>query len=92
MKNIPVVDEFSDVFPDEIHGLPPERKVEFEIKLLTSTAHISRVSHRLAPSEMKKLKKQLQDLLDKGYSRPSVSPWEHQCCSLRKRMGMNVFS
>ncbi|XP_073038072.1 uncharacterized protein [Primulina eburnea] len=75
VKNIPVVDEFPDVFPDEIPGFPPEREVEAKIELVPGTAPISRAPYRLAPTEMKKLKQQLQDLLDKGYIRPSVSPW-----------------
>ncbi|XP_073287620.1 uncharacterized protein [Primulina huaijiensis] len=70
VKNIPVVNEFPDVFSDEIPGFPPEREMEAEIELVLGTAPISRAPYRLAPSEMKELKQQLQDLLDKGYIRP----------------------
>ncbi|XP_073037357.1 uncharacterized protein [Primulina eburnea] len=72
VKNIPVVDEFPDVFLDEIPGFPPEREVEAEIELVPGTAPISRAPYRLAPTEMKELKQQLQDLLDKGYIRPTL--------------------
>ncbi|XP_073275437.1 uncharacterized protein [Primulina huaijiensis] len=75
IDDLPVVCEFPDVFSDEIPGFPPIREVEFDIELVPETAPISRAPYRLAPSEMKKLKQQLQDLLDKGYIRPSVSPW-----------------
>ncbi|XP_073029381.1 uncharacterized protein [Primulina eburnea] len=68
VKNIPVVNEFPDVFPDEIPGFPPEREVEAEIELVPGTAPISRAPYRLAPTEMKELKQQLQDLLDKGFN------------------------
>ncbi|XP_075489518.1 uncharacterized protein LOC142528361 [Primulina tabacum] len=73
VKNIPVVNEFPDVFPDEIPGFPPEREVEAEIELVPGTAPISRAPYRLSPTEMKELKQQLQDLLDKGYYRRFIS-------------------
>ncbi|XP_073273278.1 uncharacterized protein [Primulina huaijiensis] len=87
VKNIPVVDEFPYVFPGEIPGFPPEREVEVEIELVPGTAPISRASYRLAPSEMKELKQQLQDLLDKGYIRPSVSPWRAPVLFVKKKYG-----
>ncbi|XP_073121080.1 uncharacterized protein [Henckelia pumila] len=67
-----VVREFLDVFPEEIPGLPQVREIEFDIELMPVTAPISRAPYRLAPTEMRELQKQLQDLLDKGYIRPSV--------------------
>ncbi|XP_073137079.1 uncharacterized protein [Henckelia pumila] len=66
IQEIPVVREFSDVFPNEISGLPPVREIEFGIELVPGTALISRSPYRLAPTEMQELQKQLQDLLDKG--------------------------
>jgi hypothetical protein len=70
-----VVCEFLDVFPEDLPGLPPERDVEFVIKLKPDTAPISRRSYRMPPNELVELKTQLQDLLEKGFIRPSSSPW-----------------
>ncbi|XP_073056857.1 uncharacterized protein [Primulina eburnea] len=73
IEDIPIVAEFADVFPDEIPGFPPAREVEFGIELMPGTSPISRAPYRMAPAELRELKAQLQDLLDKGYIRPSVS-------------------
>ncbi|XP_059288068.1 uncharacterized protein LOC132041371 [Lycium ferocissimum] len=70
-QSIPVVNEFLDVFPDELPGLPPEREIEFAIDVLTDTQPISISSYRMATVELK----QLKDLLEKGFIRPSTSPW-----------------
>ncbi|XP_073054089.1 uncharacterized protein [Primulina eburnea] len=75
VSDIPVVKEFPDVFPDEIPGFPPQREIDFSIELVSGTNPISRAPYRLAPAELKELKEQLQDLLEKGYIRPSMSPW-----------------
>ncbi|XP_073022767.1 uncharacterized protein [Primulina eburnea] len=75
IEDIPIIAEFADVFPDEIPGFPPAREVEFGIELMPGTSPISRTPYRMAPAELRELKAQLQDLLDKGYIRPSVSPW-----------------
>jgi len=75
IEDIPVVCEFPDVFPDELPGLPPDREIEFTIDLASGTEPISKAPYRVAPVEMKELAKQLQELLDKGIIRPSVSPW-----------------
>ncbi|XP_075492373.1 uncharacterized protein LOC142530424 [Primulina tabacum] len=75
VSDIPVVKEFPDVFPDEIPGFPPQREIDFSIELVPGTNPISRAPYRLAPAELKELKEQLQDLLEKGYIRPSMSPW-----------------
>ncbi|XP_073035204.1 uncharacterized protein [Primulina eburnea] len=87
LDDLPVVCEFPDVFPDEIPGFPPVREVEFGIELMPGTAPISRAPYRLAPSEMRELKQQLQDLLDKGYIRPSVSPWGAPVLFVKKKDG-----
>jgi hypothetical protein len=73
--DIPMVCEFSDVFPDELLGLPPDRDVEFKIELVAGTAPISRRPYRMPPNELAELKIQLQELLDKGLIQPSSSPW-----------------
>ncbi|XP_075499832.1 uncharacterized protein LOC142538390 [Primulina tabacum] len=71
-SDIPIAKEFSDVFPDEIPGFPPQREIDFSIELLSGTNPISRAPYRLTPAELKELKEQLQDLLEKGYIRPIV--------------------
>ncbi|WVZ89427.1 hypothetical protein U9M48_035838 [Paspalum notatum var. saurae] len=75
IKKIPVVCDFPDVFPEELPGLPPDRDVEFRIDLVPGTAPVSKRPYRMAPDELKELKIQLQEQLDKGFIRPSSSPW-----------------
>jgi hypothetical protein len=75
IQYIPVLCEFLDVFPEDLPGLPLERDVEFVIELKPGTAPISRRSYRMPPNELAELKTQLQDLLEKGFIRPSSSPW-----------------
>ena len=70
-----VVCEYEDVFPDELPGLPPQRVVDFSIELHHGTSLISMTPHRMAPVELQELRVQLQELLDKGFIRPSTSPW-----------------
>ncbi|WVZ58342.1 hypothetical protein U9M48_008621 [Paspalum notatum var. saurae] len=72
---IPVVCDFPDVFPEELPGLSPDRDVEFRIELVPRTAPISKRPYRMAPDKLKELKTQLQEELDKGFIRPSSSPW-----------------
>jgi hypothetical protein len=74
IQDIPIVCEFLDVFPEDLPGLPPERDVEFVIELKPGTAPISRRLYRMPPNELAELKTQLQDLLEKGFIRPSSSP------------------
>ncbi|XP_040996102.1 uncharacterized protein LOC121242280 [Juglans microcarpa x Juglans regia] len=78
LEQIPVVKDYAEVFPEDLSGLPPEREVEFAIELVPSTTPLSKAPYRMAPSELVELKEQLQDLLDKGFIRPNVSPWELQ--------------
>jgi hypothetical protein len=75
IQDISVVCEFPDVFSDDLPGLPPERDVEFVIELKPGTAPISRRSYQMPPNELAELKTQLKDLLEKGFIRPSSSPW-----------------
>jgi hypothetical protein len=72
---IPVVCEYADVFPDELPGMPPDRDIEFTIELQPGTTPISKRPYRMPPAELAELKKQLPELLDKGFIRPSTSPW-----------------
>ncbi|MCF7184024.1 hypothetical protein L3H42_11035, partial [Corynebacterium sp. MC-13] len=87
LQSVPVVNEFPDVFPDELPGLPPEREVEFAIDLLPDTQPISIPPYRMAPAELKELKEQLRDLLEKGFIRPSTSPWGAPVLFVRKKDG-----
>jgi hypothetical protein len=75
VERIPVVCEYPKVFQDELLGMPPDRDIEFAIELQPETAPISKRPYRMPPAELAKLKKQLQELLDKGFIRPSTSPW-----------------
>ena len=67
--------EYKDVFPDELSRLPPQRDVDFCIELHPGTSPISMTLHRMAPFKLKELKVQIQELLDKGFIKPSTSPW-----------------
>jgi hypothetical protein len=75
LKKILVVCEYADVFPDELPGMPPHRDIKFTIELQPGTAPISMRPYRMPPAELAELKKQLQELLDKGFIRPCTSPW-----------------
>jgi NAD-dependent dihydropyrimidine dehydrogenase PreA subunit len=74
LKKILVVCEYADVFPDELPGMPPDRDIEFTIELQLGTTPVSKRPYRMPPAELAELKKQLQELLDKGFIRPSTSP------------------
>ncbi|XP_020520903.1 uncharacterized protein LOC110006965 [Amborella trichopoda] len=71
---IPVVREYLEIFPEELTSLAPNRKIEFEINVIPDTVPISKDPYRMAPANLKELKEQLQELLEKGFIRPSVSP------------------
>ncbi|KAL0540204.1 hypothetical protein IC582_024437 [Cucumis melo] len=87
LSSEPVVRDYLDVFPEELPGLPPHREVEFAIELEPGTVPISRAPYRMAPAELKELKIQLQELLDKGFIRPSVSPWGAPVLFVKKKDG-----
>jgi hypothetical protein len=73
--NIRAVRDFPDVFPEELLGMPPDRKVELVIDLLPRTAPISKWPYRMSVEELKEPKKQLTELQEAGYIRSSSSPW-----------------
>ena len=77
--------EYPDVFPDDLPGMPPDRDLEFAIELQPGTAPISKRPHRMPPNELAELKTQLQELLDKGYIRPSSSPWRCPALFVKKK-------
>ncbi|GKF84453.1 hypothetical protein Tco_0249351, partial [Tanacetum coccineum] len=70
-----IVQDFPEVFPEDLPGLPLIRQVEFQIDLVPGAAPVARAPYRLEPSEMKELSEQLKELSDKGFIRPSSSPW-----------------
>ncbi|GJR29014.1 hypothetical protein Tco_1105246 [Tanacetum coccineum] len=74
VEDVPVIRNFPEVFPDDLPGLPPPRKVEFKIDLMPGATPVARASYRLAPSEMKELSDQLQELSEKGFICSSSSP------------------
>ena len=87
VHDISTVCDFSDVFPDDLPGLPPEREVEFAIDVKPGTAPISIAPYRMTPTKLKELKIQLQELLDKGFIRPSISPWGTPLLFVKKKNG-----
>eukprot|EP00253_Pinus_taeda_P030276 PITA_30276 len=87
LNNIPVIQEFTDVFPEEIPGLPPRRNIDFTIQLVPGAAPVSRAPYRMSVPELTELKMQLQELLDKDYIRPSVSPWGAPVLFVKKEDG-----
>jgi hypothetical protein len=74
VEEVPVVCEYPDLFPKELLGMPPDRDVEFVIDLLPGTGPIAKRPYRMSVDELEELKKQLKELSDKGYIRPSASP------------------
>src|SRR4051812_49846858 len=74
-RELPVVYEFPEVFPEDVNELPPEREVEFSIELVPGTSLVSMAAYRMSPSELAEVKKQLEGLLEKKFIRPSGSPW-----------------
>ncbi|GKA65828.1 putative reverse transcriptase domain-containing protein [Tanacetum coccineum] len=87
LEDVPVIQDFPKVFPEELPGLPPPRQVEFRIDLIPGVAPVARAPYRLAPSEMKELSKQLQELSEKGFIRPSSSPWGAPVLFVKKKDG-----
>jgi hypothetical protein len=85
LEDIPIVCEYPDAFPDDVLGMPPDRDVEFVIELQPGTAPISKRPYRMPPNELEELKLQLQELLDKGYIRPSASPWGCPALFVKKK-------
>ncbi|GJU78221.1 putative reverse transcriptase domain-containing protein [Tanacetum coccineum] len=85
LRDLPIVRDFPEVFPEDLPGLPPARQVEFQIDLVLEVAPVARVPYRLAPAEMKELLDQLKELTDKGFIRPSSSPWGASVLFVKKK-------
>ena len=79
--------KFQDVFPNELPGIPPHRELDFSIKIYPGTNPISVAPCIMAPIELKELKMQLEELLDKGFIRPSTSPWGAPILLVKKKYG-----
>jgi hypothetical protein len=86
--DIRTIYEYQDVFPEELPGMPPNHEIEFVIELVPGTNPIFKRPYRMAANQLAELKEQLQELLDKGYIRPSASPWGAPIIFVPKKDGM----
>ncbi|GJR89810.1 putative reverse transcriptase domain-containing protein [Tanacetum coccineum] len=87
IKDVPIIRDFPEVFPEDLPGLHLARPMEFQIDLILGAVPVARAPYRLAPSAMKELSKQLQELSDKGFIRPSSSPWGAPVLFVKKKDG-----
>nr|GEW27067.1 putative reverse transcriptase domain-containing protein [Tanacetum cinerariifolium] len=87
LEDVSIIQKFPKVFLEDFLGLPPARQVEFQIDLVPGAAPIARASYRLAPAEMQELSTQLQELSDRGFIRPSSSPWGAPILFIKKKDG-----
>ncbi|GKF72773.1 hypothetical protein Tco_0208887 [Tanacetum coccineum] len=87
LEDMPIVQDFPEVFPEDLPGLPPTRQVEFQIDLVPGATPVARAPYRLAPSKMKELSEQLKELSDKGFIRPSSLPWGAPVLFVKKKDG-----
>ncbi|GJX48913.1 putative reverse transcriptase domain-containing protein [Tanacetum coccineum] len=87
LEDVPIVRDFPEVFPKDLPGIPSTRQVEFQIDLIPGATPVARAPYRLAPSEMKELSDQLKELSDKGFIRPSSSPWGASVLFVKKKDG-----
>ena len=86
-EEVPVVQDFADVFPEELPGMPPDRDIGCFIELLPGTAPISKRHYRVPPKDLEEIKKQINEVLEKGYIRPSSSPWGATVLVVEKKDG-----
>nr|GEW06658.1 putative reverse transcriptase domain-containing protein [Tanacetum cinerariifolium] len=87
LEDVPIVQDFLEVFPEDLPGIPPTRQVEFQIDLIPGAAPVARAPYQLALSDMKELSDQLKELADKGFIRPSSSPWGAPVLFVKKKDG-----
>nr|GEX10664.1 putative reverse transcriptase domain-containing protein [Tanacetum cinerariifolium] len=87
LEDVPIVQNFPEVFPEDLPSLPLTRPVEFQIDLVLGAAPVARAPYRLVPSKMKELAEQLKELSDKGFIRPSSSPWGAPVLFVKKKDG-----
>ena len=87
VMDLSIVREFPEVFPEDISQLPPERELEFAIDLVPGASPISIAPYRMSPIELAEVKSQVEDLLQKQFLRPSVSPWGAPVLLVKKKDG-----
>ncbi|GKC44094.1 putative reverse transcriptase domain-containing protein [Tanacetum coccineum] len=87
LSDIPTIRDFEDIFSDDLSGLPPQRQVEIHIDLIPGATPVAKSPYRLTPSEMQELSEKLQELQDKGFIRPSYSPWGAPVLFVKKKDG-----
>nr|GEX11137.1 putative reverse transcriptase domain-containing protein [Tanacetum cinerariifolium]GEX13227.1 putative reverse transcriptase domain-containing protein [Tanacetum cinerariifolium] len=87
LQDVLMICNFPKVFPDDLIGLPPPRQVEFRIELIPNATPVTYAPYRLAPTELKELSDQLKELLEKGFIRPSSSPWGAPVLFVKKKDG-----
>nr|GEW11704.1 putative reverse transcriptase domain-containing protein [Tanacetum cinerariifolium] len=87
LEDVPIIQEFSQVFLEDLPGFPPARQVEFQINLVLGAAPIARAPYQLAPAEMQELSTQLEELSERGFIRPSSSPWGAPVLFVKKKDG-----
>ncbi|XP_076919247.1 uncharacterized protein LOC143579967 [Bidens hawaiensis] len=85
IQDITVIKDYPEVFPNDLPGLPPSRKIEFRIDLIPCATPVEKYPYRLAPSKMQELSSQLQELLNNGFIQPSFSPWEAPVLFVKKK-------
>ncbi|XP_073057241.1 uncharacterized protein [Primulina eburnea] len=86
LEDVDIVSDFLNIFPEDVSDIPPDREVKFSIDLMLGTVPISKAPYRLAPAEMKELKEQIHELLEKGFIHPSYSPWDAPVLFVKKKM------
>jgi hypothetical protein len=91
LEDIRVVSEFPDVFPENLPGMPPDRDIEFSIELIPGTAPLSKRPYRMDVKDLVELKKQIEELLSKGFIRPSSSPWGAPTLFVDKKDGSRKY-
>ena len=87
LSDIPTVCDYPDVFPEGFSGLPPQSEIEFAIDVVLGATPASITPYRMAPVDLKELKLQWQELLEKGFIRPSISPWGALVLFVKKKDG-----
>ncbi|BAT74862.1 hypothetical protein VIGAN_01263400 [Vigna angularis var. angularis] len=87
INGIPIVEEYADVFPKEVLGFPPSREMDFAIELMPGTGLVCVAPYRMTLAELAELKKHIEDLLEKKFIRPSVSPWGAPVLLVKKKDG-----
>ncbi|KAI0519672.1 hypothetical protein KFK09_007126 [Dendrobium nobile] len=87
LEDIPVVQEYPEVFADDLPGMPPSREIDFTIELVSGANPVAKAPYRMAIKELKELKEQLEELLNKGFIRPSTSPWGAPVLFVKKKDG-----